>query len=250
MKVQECDARMHNSSNADWLKKKAKKQIAIQLNETNYIKQNNSSESWPLYPKTALMLCFIFLFLNQQILVAQVISNSAFISVTSGTVVGVDTINNNIAAGFSNDGTVNFNTIINAGVVQGNGTYNVARAFTNTGTFLPGTGTVNYYGSINQVITAMNYNNLTVSLNGTRTITLSNSGTIGIANIFAPATTSTTYITSGTTVNFNGTSSQTIPSFAYNNLTVDNIAGATLAGTVNLPGILKVANGKIGRAHV
>ena len=215
------------------------------MNDTNYIKQNNSSESWPLYPKTALMLCFIFLFLNQQILVAQVISNSAFISVTSGTVVGVDTINNNIAAGFSNDGTVNFNTIINAGVVQGNGTYNVARAFTNTGTFLPGTGTVNYYGSINQVITAMNYNNLTVSLNGTRTITLSNSGTIGIANIFAPATTSTTYITSGTTVNFNGTSSQTIPSFAYNNLTVDNIAGATLAGTVNLPGILKVANGSL-----
>ena len=25
MKVQECDARMHHSSNADWLKKKAKK---------------------------------------------------------------------------------------------------------------------------------------------------------------------------------------------------------------------------------
>lgn len=213
----------------------------------NYIKKKNWFKGClPVTPKV-MLFCVACVF-NQQQLFGQVISNTAFVSVTSGTVVGVDTINNNISAGVSNDGTINFNTITNAGTIQGNGTYNVAKAFSNTGTFLPGTSTVNYYGSIDQTIAAMNYYNLTVSLNGTRNITLSNLGTIGIAGNFSPVTTSTTYITSGTTVNFNGSSSQTIPSFSYNNLSVDNISGATFLGTVNLPGVLKVTNGTLTTA--
>ena len=67
---------------------------------------------------------------------AQIISNnSAYISIGSGTVIGTDTINNDNTTTLANAGTITLNSIINAGTTQGNGTYNIARAFTNTGTF-------------------------------------------------------------------------------------------------------------------
>jgi hypothetical protein len=103
------------------------------------------------------------------------------------------------------------------------GTLNIAGNFSNTGTFTCGTGIVNYTGTGNQTIRAINYYNLMFS--GARTlnsITLANSGTIGIANSFTNSATFTSggIINTGSTINYNGTGAQTIRAFSYNNLTI------------------------------
>ena len=80
------------------------------------------------------------LLLCQQQLCAQYISlNGAYVSVASGTVMGADTIANDNTTTLANAGTLNSYKIINAGTTQGNGTYNIAGLFTNTGTFSCGT---------------------------------------------------------------------------------------------------------------
>src|SRR5205823_3158670 len=90
------------------------------------------------------------------------------------------------------------------------------------GTFTPGTNaytitgsTVDFNGSGAQTIPAFNYNDLTSSSTGART--LASSGAVGVAGTFTPGTNA--YTVTGSTVNFNGAGSQTIPAFAYNNLT-------------------------------
>lgn len=166
---------------------------------------------------------------------AQVISNtSAFISISSGTVVGVDTINNDNTTTLANAGTLNLYTINNAGIIQGNGVYNISKNFTNTGTFSCGTSAVNYNGSAAQSIAALNYYDLTVSLNGTRAITFS--GTTGIANTFSPAASTTSYTISGSTINFNGSGAQTIPVFSFNNISFSGGSIKTLTGNINVIG--------------
>jgi hypothetical protein len=57
---------------------------------------------------------------------------------------------------------------------------------------------------------------------------LANSGTIGIAGTFTPGT--NVYTITGSTIDFNGSGSQTIPAFGYNNLTSSNVGARTLAG--------------------
>lgn len=114
---------------------------------------------------------------------------------------------------------------------------------------LGASSTVDYNGSGNQTISAQNYGNLTTSLNGTRTITLANSGTIGIAGTFSPAGGATSYTNTGSTVSFNGTGgSQNIPAFAFNNLTINNSSGVSLTGNVSVNGTtnaLTFSNGSI-----
>jgi hypothetical protein len=102
------------------------------------------------------------------------------------------------------------------------------------------TSTVNYSGTGAQTIAAENYGNLTISgARTTNSVTLASSGTIGVAG--AVATTATfaggAYVTTGSTVNFNSTSTQNVtqPAFSYNNLTVSggSTKTATQALTVN-----------------
>jgi hypothetical protein len=170
---------------------------------------------------------------------AQIVSTSgAFISISSGTVIGVDTINNDNTSTLANAGTINVLTINNSGTTQGNGTYNIARNFTNTGTFSCGTSIVNYNGSVAQTITALNYYDLTVALNGSRTITAT--GSIGIANTFSPAASTTSYTTTGSTFNFNGSGAQTIPAFSFNNISVSGGNTKTLGGSINIIGDLTI----------
>ena len=90
------------------------------------------------------------------------------------------------------------------------------------GAFTPGTNaytvtgsTVNFNGAGAQTIPAFGYNNLTSSSTGART--LASSGTVGVAGTFTPGTNA--YTVTGSTVDFNGAGAQTIPAFAYNNLT-------------------------------
>ncbi len=110
------------------------------------------------------------------------------------------------------------------------------------GTFTPGSNsytvtgsTVNFSGSGSQTIPAFDYNNLTSSSSGART--LANSGAIGIAGTFTPG--SNSYTISGSTVDFNGSGSQTIPAFDYNKLTSSSTGARTLAGsgTIRIAGV-------------
>ncbi|HJT68495.1 MAG TPA: choice-of-anchor Q domain-containing protein [Pyrinomonadaceae bacterium] len=94
-------------------------------------------------------------------------------------------------------------------------------AFTITGS------TIDFNGANPQTITAFNYNNLTSSNSGART--LANAGTIGVASVFTPG--SNTYTITGSTVDFNGSGSQTIPAFNFNNLTSSSTGARTLAGS-------------------
>jgi hypothetical protein len=75
---------------------------------------------------------------------------------------------------------------------------------------------VNFNGAGAETIPAFNYNNLTSSSTGART--LASSGTIGVAGTFTPG--SNAYTITGSTVNFNGTAAQTVPAFNYYNLTI------------------------------
>ena len=78
-----------------------------------------------------------------------------------------------------------------------------------------------------ETIPAFNYFNLTSS-GGTNSRTLASSGVIGIANVFTPG--GDAYTVTGSTIEYNGTSAQTMPSsrgFNYNNLTINNPAGVT-----------------------
>jgi hypothetical protein len=111
-----------------------------------------------------------------------------------------------------------------------------------TSTFNHNNGTVTFAGSISQTIPSLNFNNLTSTGSGSRTLV--GSGMIGIAGAFTPGT--NIYTTTGSTVNFNGSSAQNIPSFAFNNLIVSGTSVKTLnAGNVTVNGILSFGNGVI-----
>jgi hypothetical protein len=107
-----------------------------------------------------------------------------------------------------------------------------------TGTFTPGTATghtitgstINFNGSGAQIIPAFNYNNLTSSSTGART--LSSTGNIGVAGTFTPG--SNTYTITSSTINFNGTGAQVIPAFNYNSLTSSSTGTRTLSSTGNI----------------
>jgi len=95
-------------------------------------------------------------------------------------------------------------------------------------------GTVNFNGSTTQTIPALNFTNLTISNTGS--VTLASSGTIGIAGTFTPGT--ATFTTTGSTINYNGSSPQTVVAINYNNLTVSNTSQVTLAsGTIGIAGV-------------
>jgi len=96
-----------------------------------------------------------------------------------------------------------------------------------------------------RTLSAYNYNNLAIAGNRTtNNLSLVNTGIIGIASTFNPIATfsSGTYITTGSTVDFNGSSSQTIPPFNYNNLTISGTRTTTNnvtlvnGGTINIAG--------------
>jgi Calx-beta domain-containing protein len=161
---------------------------------------------------------------------------------TPGTAVGHtitgSTINFN-GAGAQTIPAFNYNNLTssNAGArtLANAGTIGVAGAFTPGGNTYTITGsTIDYNGSGAQTISAFNYNNLTSSNSGART--LINGGTIGIAGVFTPG--GNAYTITGNTINFNGAGAQTIPAFNYNNLTSSNAGARTLAnaGTIGVAG--------------
>ncbi|MFY7964141.1 MAG: T9SS type A sorting domain-containing protein [Chitinophagaceae bacterium] len=93
--------------------------------------------------------------------------------------------------------------------------------------------TVDYAGTA-QTVVATSYSNLTISGSST---TLS--GTVNVSGIFSPGTAS-----AGTsTVVLNGTSSsQSIPAFAYNSLSVIGVDGKSTTGSISVSGTLTMSN--------
>jgi hypothetical protein len=111
---------------------------------------------------TVLLGAALLLLLQQPL--SQVVSlNGAYISTGSNTIVKIDTLRINNSSTNDNAGTHTLASIINDGIVQGNGTYNISNLFTNTGTFNAGSGTVHFNGSINQDIPGLTFYNLTLS---------------------------------------------------------------------------------------
>jgi len=115
------------------------------------------------------------------------------------------------------------------------GTTGVAGTFSAaSGSYSVTTNTFNYDGTAAQTVAAFNYNNLTISTGGA--VTLASSGTIGLAGSFTPSS-SGPYTVTGSTVNYNGTGSQTITAFQYFNLTSSSFGARTLADS----GVIAIA---------
>src|SRR6185295_1125127 len=103
-------------------------------------------------------------------------------------------------------------TSSNAGARTLSGIIGIANLFTPGGNAYSITGsTINFNGNGAQTIPAFNFNNVTSSSTGART--LANSGSIGIAGVFTPGTNA--YAISGSTIDFNGVGAQMIPAFSY-----------------------------------
>ena len=117
---------------------------------------------------TAILLGMVFLITHQNVHAQYISLNGAYISISSSTNIGADTITNDNTSTLANAGTISIYTINNAGTAQGNGTYNIAAIFANTGTFTPGSSTVNFNGTGAQNIAALTFNNLTISGGGTK----------------------------------------------------------------------------------
>jgi hypothetical protein len=130
-------------------------------------------------------------------------------------------------------------TLSNSGtLVLGAGTATTFPAFSSVSLT---SGTVEYASSVSQTIAAKSYGNLTSSSSGARV--LASSGTIAISGTFTPG--SNTYTSTGSTVDFNG-STQSVPAItSYNNLTLSTSGPKTAAAALTVNGTLTIASGII-----
>ena len=72
---------------------------------------------------------------------------------------------------------------------------------------------------------------------------MANTGTVGIAGLYTPTTGARTI--TGSTVNFNGTSAQSVPASTYNNLTYSGSNTGTFAGDITVNGNFSQASGTV-----
>ncbi|MBA4312717.1 MAG: hypothetical protein C0417_08815 [Chlorobiaceae bacterium] len=160
-----------------------------------------------------------------------------------------------------------------ATVTLASGTVGISGTFTLNATnvvYATSGNTVDFNGSGAQTITAFNYNNLTVSATRvTNNITWSSSSTIGIADVLGLTATFTSgsHITTGSTIDYNGASAQSITAtsakFSYYHLILSNTGAKSISSpvtatgnmTVNagasvtvVPGVTLQVNGDIGNA--
>lgn len=155
----------------------------------NFIKHIFFGVKW-----SSILLCMLFLVLKPEIQAQYISNNGAYVSISNGTVISLDTINSDNASTIENGGTITINTLINAGIIQGDGMYNIKGNFTNTGTVaISGTtGSVNMNGTKAQMMTMSgptSFYNLTidnaagVTLSSTQTI-ITNELNINLDGIF------------------------------------------------------------------
>jgi hypothetical protein len=199
-------------------------------------------------------------------------------SIPSVTVTGITLTNNNtLTVGTALAGTGGLTQAANATLNLGGTSAITTLTATNTG------NTVNYTGAA-QTVHANNYYHLTLSGSGTDvlqtgTTTISGnlalSGTVSVTGVIGvtvggtvtlgSGTTFTagafthnvagdwiknggTFTNTGSTINFNGSSLESIggtASTTFNNLTINNSAGVTLASSETVAGILTLTNGQV-----
>lgn len=150
------------------------------------------------------------------------------------------------------------NTVTLNGTINVANTFSPIATFSTTGGYINTGNTINFNGTGDQTIPAFNYNSLTISgARATSTVTLANTGIIGVAATFTPSATFTSggYVLTGSTVDFNGDANQSIPAFTFNNLNVSNINSSsvtartkTLTGNVTVNGNLSVTG--VGTTNV
>ena len=141
-------------------------------------------------PGILIALACLVMFIQPNKVQAQVMNvEGVYFSVTNGTHVQGDTLENT-SGNIINDGTIGLNGhYINMGTTEGNGIYNLKGNWLNTGTFIAGTSTVNFWGdSLQKVQTNGNLffnliiNNSGASLATNRIILLSN---VNVSNSLA-----------------------------------------------------------------
>jgi hypothetical protein len=127
-------------------------------------------------------------------------------------------------------------------VLASSGSIGVAGTFTPfTNTYTITGSTIDFDGTGAQTIPVFQYNNLTSSSSGART--LAAVGTITVAGTFTPGA-SNAYTVTGSTVDFRGSALQTLSNtFTFNNLSLNNASGLTLAANANLIGVLSIGSG-------
>lgn len=130
------------------------------------------------------------------------------------------------------------------------GTIGIASVFTpGSGVYTTTGSTVDYNGSGAQSVVALGYNNLSISgSRGANSVTLS--GNIGVAGAlsFSASFGGGGYITTGSTVSFNGATQAipNLPGVGYNNLTIAQTSGnASQSEDVTVTGTLSVTGGKL-----
>ncbi len=105
------------------------------------------------------------------------------------------------------------------------GVSNVFSPSSTTTSYVIGGNTINFNGPVAQTIPSFNYNTLTSSSTGSRT--LSSTGIIGVAAAFNPGVNGYTVV--GSTINYNGAVAQNMTAFNYFNLTSSLTGTRTLA---------------------
>jgi|GEM_PF-644351 len=174
-------------------------------------------------------------------------SLSGYVSANAGNTYNFSGANGQTIASFLYN---NLSSANNNRVLQNSGTIGIAGTYTpGSGTYTVTGSTVNYNGTSTQTITAKNYNNLTISGNkGGGNVTLANAGNILVAGTLSFTATSVTYVNTGSTLVFNGSSQSLpdVPGVGYNNLTVQQASGnAIVAANTTVAGVLELAAGKL-----
>ncbi|MDB5275803.1 MAG: Protein of unknown function precursor [Ferruginibacter sp.] len=178
-----------------------------------------------------------------------IINNSVGVNLTAAVTVTTLTIGNVTANSVLNDNGKQITSGSGGTLNLTSGTFNIGSGATataypgfTTNNIASGT-TVNYNSTASQIIAAVNYYNLSNTVNGPRTLPAS--GTVGIAGTFSTGSGAYT-VTTGSTVSFNGTTAQTIPAvgFSFYNLSIDNTgAGVTISNNVTATNSLALNNG-------
>lgn len=138
---------------------------------------------------------------------------------------GTTTVNNALTLQNGALGVGTSTLVVNGAATQTSGTVTSAAA-----------GTVNYNQSSNgQAVLAGGYGNLTFS-NFNKTLP---NGTVSIAGAFNTGS-AAGHATAGSTISFSGAGAQTIPAFAYNNLSTAGAGVKTLGANVNVGGDLTI----------
>jgi hypothetical protein len=145
------------------------------------------------------------------------------------TIVNPHNVSVNNSPAIINDVTINLGGTL---TLNNSETLRLSGTIISSGTFVANTGTVEYYGENSQTIAPLNYHNLVSSGTGTRI--LSSSGTIGISGVFTPGT--NTYTITGSTINYNSSSSQNITQFNYFNLASSSTGARILPASVGIAG--------------